>query len=123
MKEFDDGGIIIIVLYVDDLITTGHSIDKINNKKLNLKDTFEMIDLGSLHYFLGIQLWQKDDGIYLSLTKYALDLLKMFRMEDCKSVSTPIAPRLKLSKDMEGDDVDPTFYRQLVVSLLYLTHI
>ena len=43
-------------------------------------------------------------------------------MIDCKSVSTPIAPRLKLSKDMEGEDVDPTLYRQLVGSLEYLTH-
>lgn len=43
-------------------------------------------------------------------------------MIDCKSMSTPIAPRLKLSKDMEGEDVDPTLYRQLDDSLVYLTH-
>ena len=122
MKEFASGDIIIIVLYVDDLIITGHSMDKISNIKLSLQNTFEMTDLGFLHYFLGIQVWQKDDGFYLSQTKYALDILKRFQVTDCKSVSTPIASGLKLSKDMEGEDVDPTLYRQLVGSLVYLTH-
>ena len=123
VKEFSSGDIIIIVLYVDDLIIIGHSMDKISNIKLSLQNTFEMIDLCFLHYFLGIQVWKNDDGFYLSQTKYALDILKRFQMKNCRSVYTPIAPGLKLSKDMEGEDVDPTLSRQLVGSIVYLSHI
>jgi len=65
VKNFGDE-ILIIVLYVDDLILTGSQLISIQKLKENLKNEFEMIDLGLLHYFLGVQIWHMADGIFLS---------------------------------------------------------
>jgi hypothetical protein len=86
-----------------------------------LKDTFEMIDLGLLHFSLGIQVLQLDDGIFNSQLKYALDLLKRFKMEDCRPCSTPYQQRFKLTKESSSAKVDATLYRQLVGRLIHLT--
>eukprot|EP00253_Pinus_taeda_P018841 PITA_18841 len=71
------------VLYVDDLILTGSDPNLINNVKSNLKKQFEMTNLGHLHYFLGLQVLQYKEGITLSQSKYACDLLRHFHMEGC----------------------------------------
>ena len=57
-----------------------------------------MIDLGMLHLFLGIQILQMDDGIFLSQPKYAFDILKLFNMDDRKSCAKPCQSKVKLSK-------------------------
>eukprot|EP00253_Pinus_taeda_P008383 PITA_08383 len=74
---------IILVLYVDDLILTGSDPNLINHVKSILKKRFEMTDLGHLHYFLSLQVLQSKEGISLSQSKYACDLLRNFHMEDC----------------------------------------
>eukprot|EP00253_Pinus_taeda_P017523 PITA_17523 len=76
--------LIILVLYVDDLILTGSDHNLINHVKSSLKKQFEMKDLGHLHYFLGLQVFQSKEGIFISQSKYAYDLLHHFHMEDCK---------------------------------------
>eukprot|EP00253_Pinus_taeda_P024840 PITA_24840 len=76
--------LIILVLYVDDLFFTGNDPNLINHVKSNLKKKFEMTDLGHLHYFLGLQVLQSKEGISLSQSKYACDLLCHFHMEDWK---------------------------------------
>eukprot|EP00253_Pinus_taeda_P019690 PITA_19690 len=73
---------IIPILYVDDLILTGSDPNLINHVKSKLKKKFEMTDLGHLHYFLGLQVLQSKEGIFLSQSKYACDLLRFFHMED-----------------------------------------
>eukprot|EP00253_Pinus_taeda_P029968 PITA_29968 len=75
--------LIILVLYVDDFILTSSDPNFINHVKSILKKKFEMTDLGHLHYFLGHQVLQSKEGIYLSQSKYACDLLRHFHMEDC----------------------------------------
>ena len=70
--------LIILVLYVDDLILTSSDPNLINHVKSNLKKKFEMTDLGHLHYFLGLQVFQSKEGIFLSQSKYAYDLLRFF---------------------------------------------
>eukprot|EP00253_Pinus_taeda_P032551 PITA_32551 len=114
--------LIIFVLYVDDLILTGSDPNLINHVKSNLKKKFEMTDLGHLHYFLGLQVLQSREGISLSLSKYACDLLRHFQMEDCKPTPSPFQSRAKLSVTCTSLEVDATLYRQLVGKLLYLTH-
>ena len=70
----------IIVLYVDDLIITGNE-DHIKQVKGELQAGFKMTDLGTLHYNLGFEVTQHPNNIFLSQTKYAIDLLKKFGME------------------------------------------
>ena len=74
-----EGKPLIIVLYVDDLILTGD--DLIQSSKEDLAREFEMKDMGLTHYFLGMEVWQKDGEVFLSQGKYANEILKRFHME------------------------------------------
>lgn len=112
----------ILVLYVDDLIITGSTTSIISRVKSTLHDRFAMTDLGLLHYFLGIEISQSPFEITLSQPKYALDLLARFHMADCKPAPTPFLSGVKLEAQCSSPPVDATLYRQLVGSLIYLTH-
>ena len=81
-----------------------------------------MTDLGPSHYFLGRQVLQSKEGISLSQSKYACDLLRHFHVEDCKPTPSPFQSGAKLSITCTSPEVDATLYRQLVGKLLYLTH-
>src|ERR1700677_2176278 len=72
--------LIILVLYVDELILTGSDSKLLNHVKTILKKKFEMTDLGFLHYFVGLQVLQTNEGLFLSQYKYACDLLRLFHM-------------------------------------------
>ena len=79
-----------LLLYVDDLFVIG--IDGlIIDTKRNLAAEFEMKDLGMMHYFLGMEMWQSADGISLRQGKYILEILKRFGMMDCKEIDTSMA--------------------------------
>jgi hypothetical protein len=114
--------LIILVLYVDDLILTGSDSKLLNHVKTILKKKFEMTNLGFLHYFLGLQVLQTNEGIFISQSKYACDLLRRFHMDDCKPSPSPFQSGVKLVATCTSPKVDATLYRQLVGSLLYLTH-
>eukprot|EP00253_Pinus_taeda_P010927 PITA_10927 len=114
--------LIILVLYVDDLILTGSDPNLINHVKSSLKKKFEMTDLGHLHYFLGLQILQSKEGIFLSQSKYACDLLCFFHMEYCKPAPSPFQSGVKLLVTCTSPEVDAALYRQLVGKILYLTH-
>ena len=79
-----------------------------------------MTDLGLLHYFLGIEIFQSPSGI--TITQYALDLLSRFHMADCKPSPTPFLSGVKLEAQCSSPLVDGTLYHQLVGSLIYQTH-
>ena len=81
-----------------------------------------MTNLGHLHYFLGLQVLQSKEGITLSQSKYACDLLHHFHMEDCKPTPSPFQYGFKLLVTCTNPEFDATLYRQLVGKLLYLTH-
>jgi hypothetical protein len=87
-----------------------------------LHDRFLMMNMGPLHFFLGLEITQDALDIKLSQDKYARDLLERFHMTDCKFASTPFLSRVKLEDGRETPLVDNTLYKQLVGSLLYLTH-
>ncbi len=116
-----DHGIVVIVIYVDDLIITGDSDADIFDLKKLLKQKFEMKDLGELRYFLGIEVVQSPKGIWLLQRQYALNKLSKYGMMGCKPISIPLEQNVKLSAD-EGDLVeDTTMYRHIVGSLIYMT--
>ena len=77
--------------------------------------------LGELTYFLGLQITQHDDGIFISQTKYIKEMLKKFDMEGCKAISTPMVTGCKLSKDGTSPATDQKSYRSMIGSLLYVT--
>lgn len=79
-----------LLLYVDDMIIAGNSKEKIEYVKSALEHKFHMKDLGELHSFLGISITRSEKEIMLSQQNYLRNLLKRFKMEDCKSVSTPM---------------------------------
>ncbi|KAK3019903.1 hypothetical protein RJ639_002952 [Escallonia herrerae] len=82
---------------------------------------FDMSDLGMMHYFLGIEVVQSTNGIFISQKKYVGEILDRFQMKNCNPVSTPTELGLMPNKDLEGKKVDGTLYKQLVGSLMYLT--
>ncbi len=116
-----DHGIVVIVIYVDDLIITGDSDADISDLNKLLKQKFEMKDLGELRYFLGIEVIHSPKGIWLLQRQYALNKLAEYGMTGCKPISIPLEQNVKLSAD-EGDLVEDTImYRHIVGSLIYMT--
>ena len=75
-----------------------------------------------IHYFLGMEVWQNADGISLGQGKYAIDILKRFRMMECKAITTPMESNLKLLSYASFESVDATTYRQMIGSLMHLTN-
>jgi hypothetical protein len=114
---------VILILYVDDLFLIGDE-GLIAWCKRELISKFEMKDLGLMHYFLGLEVWQRHGEIFLAQGKYIVDLLKRFGMMDCKSMSTSMITNMRKLHDYDicSDLVDPTMYRQLIGSLMYMIH-
>jgi hypothetical protein len=111
----------ILLLYVDDLFLTGE--EKLITKcKKRLASEFEMKDLGLMHYFLGLEVWQGPERIFLNQGKYTVEILKRFDMLECKSMNTPMEMTLKLIVDTLPELIDATLYRQIIGSLMYLTN-
>eukprot|EP00253_Pinus_taeda_P033607 PITA_33607 len=116
-----DGKILIVVLYIDDVIFTGNDDYLIKNFKSVMKDEFEMTDMGLLRYFLGIEVDQNENGIFISQARYVNEVLGRFNMQECKAAITPTVMGLKLSKEDNNKDFDPSLYKSIVDSLMYLT--
>nr|KYP44456.1 Retrovirus-related Pol polyprotein from transposon TNT 1-94 [Cajanus cajan] len=121
LKHTLDERVLIVSLYVDDLIYTSNDESLMSAFKNSMKKEFDMTDLGRMRFFLGIEVLQEDDGIYIYQRKYALEVLRRFGMSDSNFFKVPIVPGCKLSKDETGMKVDETRYKQLVGSLMYIT--
>jgi hypothetical protein len=117
-----DDSLLLIVLYVDDLLMTGNLTLAIDSTKSTLHDRFSMTDLGLLHYFLGLEVSQSTSGIKMAQSKYASDLLVHFQMTEFKPTTSPFLSGVRFEDAGTTPLVDSTLYRQLVGSLLYLTH-
>jgi transposase InsO family protein len=114
-------GIVILVVYVDDIVITGSDSHAIQTLISHLCSSFLTKDLGKLRYFLGIEVARSKAGISLSQRKYTLDLLKDTGYLGSKPVATPMETNLKLMPD-DGELInDPEMYRRLVGKLIYLT--
>ncbi|XP_016185473.1 uncharacterized protein LOC107627127 [Arachis ipaensis] len=116
-----DRGVLLLLLYVDDMIINSNDVDGISDLKASLHHHFEMKDLGSLSYFLDLDVISLKDGIYLSQAKYAFDLLARVRITDSRTKSTPLELNARFTY-MDGTALDnPTIDTQLVGGFVYLT--
>jgi hypothetical protein len=113
--------ILIVALYVDDLIFTGNNLKMIEDFRKEMMMRYEMNDLGLLHHFLGIEIYQEVDGVFICQKKYAEKILKKFGMFGCNPTDTPLVVNEKLKKEDGGKKVDASNYRSLVGNLFYLT--
>jgi hypothetical protein len=86
-----------------------------------MKQEFEMSMIGELNYFLGLQVKQTAEGIFISQSKYAKDLVKQFGLDGKSRARTPMSTSVKISSDLAGKSIDPSLYRSMIRSLLYLT--
>src|SRR5581483_8372385 len=85
------------------------------------ENEFEMSMMGELTFFLGLQVKQSSEGIFINQAKYVQDVLKKYKLSDVSPMRTPMATSLKLHKDTCGTSVEPKLYRGMIGSLLYLT--
>jgi hypothetical protein len=84
-----------------------------NSHERELASEFDMKDLGLMHYYLGLEVWQKPGEIFLGQGKYVVKILQKFGMMNCKSMETPMVTNLKKLRDSDSDLVDPSMYRQV----------
>ena len=105
--KVEDGNPVMLLLYVDDLFVTGMD-GLIADTKRKLAAEFEMKDLGMMHYFLGMEVWQSVDEFFLGQGKYIVEILKRFGMMDCKAMATSMESNLKLLSDTTSKIVDAT---------------
>ncbi|GJV53401.1 putative ribonuclease H-like domain-containing protein [Tanacetum coccineum] len=96
-------------------------IDKTLFIKRHKGDILLMSSMGELTFFLGLQVKQKKDGIFISQDKYVDEILKKFRFTEVKTASTPMETQKPLLKDEDGEEVDVHMYRSMIGSLMYLT--
>ncbi|GJQ92643.1 putative ribonuclease H-like domain-containing protein [Tanacetum coccineum] len=96
-------------------------IETIREFEALMHDKFKMSAMGELSFFLGLQVLQKKDGIFLSQDKYVGDILKKFKFSDLRSANTPMDRENPWEKDGIGKDVDLHLYRSMIGSLMYLT--
>lgn len=120
-KRSKEGKIIIVSVYVDDLIFTGHDENLMLEFKASMMREFDMSDLGCMSYFLGIEVLQKKEGIFICQRRYAEEVLRRFGMLESNYVNNPTVPGMQINSDAEGEPVDETYYKQIVGSLMYLT--
>nr|GEX09838.1 retrovirus-related Pol polyprotein from transposon TNT 1-94 [Tanacetum cinerariifolium] len=118
-KQKED--ILLVQIYVDDIIFGATNKDLCKSFEKLMKDKFQMSSIGELTFFLGLQVKQKKDGIFISQDKYVAKILKKFGSTEGKSASTPIDTEKPLLKDPDGENVDVHIYRSMISSLMYLT--
>eukprot|EP00253_Pinus_taeda_P034944 PITA_34944 len=122
-KDLYGDNSLILALYVDDLFITGED-RLIQHYKRDLASKFDMTDMGLMHYFLGLEVWQEDGHIFVGQGRDARDTLRRFCMDGCRFMATPMITNWNWKKlhDVDSELVDPTLYCQLIGSLMYLVN-
>jgi hypothetical protein len=115
-----NGDLFVCQIYVDDIIFSSTNQKSCEEFRRVMMQKFEMSMMGELNYFLGFQVKQLKEGIFISQTKYTQDLLKRFGMKDAKPAKTPMGTDGHLDLNKGGKSVDQKAYRSMIGSLLYL---
>jgi hypothetical protein len=118
---FDGKDMLIVQIYVDDIIFCSTNENLCKEFSKTMQDEFVMSMMGELKFLLGLQIKQTKEGIFLNQSKYVINLLKRFGLENAKAYGTPMSPSTKLDKDEKDKSVDVKLYQGMIGSLLYLT--
>ncbi|KAJ9538414.1 hypothetical protein OSB04_031147 [Centaurea solstitialis] len=110
-----------VYIYVDDIIFGSTKDDMCKEFEELMHKKFKMSSMGELTFFLGLQVKQKPEGIFINQSKYVASMLQKFGMNDAKPASTPMETHKHLTADVEGEEVDVHHYRSMIGSLMYLT--
>ncbi|GJT83798.1 putative ribonuclease H-like domain-containing protein [Tanacetum coccineum] len=113
--------IMLVQVYVDDIIFGSTKKSMCTEFEDCMHKRFQMSSMGELTFFLGLQVKQQPDGIFISQDKYVADILKKFDFWSIRTATTPIESNKPLVKDEDGVDVDVHVYRSMIGSLMYLT--
>lgn len=116
------GCLVLLAVYVDDIIVTGDDTSEISALKQFLDDQFRIKDLGSLHYFLGIEVSVVPGEVLLNQKKFVFDLLQQFECATVSPIVCPLDLNSKLHADSGALFPSPNKYRSLVGKLHFLTH-
>ncbi|KAL4311818.1 hypothetical protein GQ457_01G032430 [Hibiscus cannabinus] len=116
-----DNDVLIVSLYVDDLLLIGNDAQMLEQFKQEMMKVFEMTDLELMSFFLGMKIKQAGHEVFICQKKYAKEILKKFKLEECKEVNTPMNQKEKLCKEDGTDKVDEGYFRSLIGCLMYLT--
>jgi hypothetical protein len=118
--KLSQDNILLIEVYVDDIIFCIDD-DRLSQEfAKEMQNEFEVSLLGELSLFMGLQIHQSNQGIFIFQTKYIIEMLKRFGMEDCKPVITPMKTSCKLRKDDDSKSTDQRQYRSMIGILLYV---
>nr|GEU60218.1 copia protein [Tanacetum cinerariifolium] len=113
--------LLLVQIYVDDIIFDASTLELCDLFANLMCSKFKMSMMGKISFFLGLQISQNSRGIFINQSKYALELLKKYGFESCDPVNTPMVDKSKLDEDREWKAVDPSHYRGMIGTLLYLT--
>jgi hypothetical protein len=116
-----DTDFLLVQIYVDGNIFGGSSHTLVSRFQEIMENEFQMSMMGDLTFFLGIQVKQTKEGIFIHQVKYTKDLTKKFNMAELKLASTPMSMIAVLDPDENGETIDQREYRSMIGSLLYLT--
>ncbi|GJT67612.1 putative ribonuclease H-like domain-containing protein [Tanacetum coccineum] len=117
----DKKDIMLVQVYVDDIIFGSTKKSWCDEFEALMKSRFQMSSMGELTFFLGLQVKQNKEGIFISQDKYVAEILKKFDLVSVKTAITPMETKVALTKDEEAVDVDVHLYRSMIGSLMYLT--
>ncbi|GJT65543.1 putative ribonuclease H-like domain-containing protein [Tanacetum coccineum] len=117
----DKHDIILVQVYVDDIIFGSTKKSWCDEFEALMKSRFQMSSMGELTFFLGLQVKEKPEGIFIRQDKYVVEILKKFDFASVKTASIPIETQKPLVKDKEASDVDVHLYRSMIGSLMYVT--
>ncbi|KAI3763351.1 hypothetical protein L1987_53805 [Smallanthus sonchifolius] len=115
------GEILPVQIYVDDIIFGSTRKKLCKDFEILMHSKFEMSSMGELNFFLGLQVKQVPNGIFISQSKYVKSILERFKMVDCSAARTPMQVHHQLTPDKDGQDTDQHQYRAMIGSLMYVT--